>query len=76
MAHLDEIKPGAKFRHYKNQDYEVLTLATDEATEESVVVYRALYGDFGVWVRRASSFCETIDLDGTAVERFKLIPSA
>ncbi len=73
MAQPGDITPGAKFRHYKNKDYEILTLATDEATEESVVVYRALYGDFGVWVRRVSSFCEAVDIDGKATERFNLI---
>lgn len=74
MARLSDITPGAKFRHYKQKDYEVLTLATDEATEEPVVVYRALYGEFGVWVRRVSSFCETVTVDGSEKERFALIP--
>lgn len=74
MARLSDITPGAKFRHFKRKDYEILTLATDEATEEPVVVYRALYGEFGVWVRRVSSFCETIELDGVKTERFALIP--
>ena len=73
MASLSEITPGSRFRHYKQKDYEVLTLATDEATEDPVVVYRALYGDFGVWVRRVSSFCETIEFEGQTVERFSLI---
>lgn len=73
MAKLAEITPGSLFRHYKQKDYEILTLATDEATEEAVVVYRALYGDFGVWVRRVSSFCESVEIDGQSVERFRLI---
>lgn len=73
MARLNDIKPGTKFRHYKQKDYEILTLATDESTEEAVVVYRALYGDYGVWVRRVSNFCETVEVDGQSVERFSLI---
>lgn len=72
MAHLSDIKPGAVFTHYKNKDYEIITLAKDEANSEDVVVYRMLYGDHGVWTRRLSSFCEDVEVDGKMVERFKL----
>ena len=76
MAHKNDIQPGALFMHYKNKDYEIITLATDEATEKPVVVYRALYGDYGAWVRRLESFCETIDIDGNKIERFMLKKAA
>ena len=72
MAHLSDIKPGAIFTHYKNKDYEIIALAKDEANSQDVVVYRMLYGDYGVWTRRLVSFCENIDVDGRAVERFAL----
>ena len=63
------IEPGL-YRHYKGQQYEVLGLATHSETEESLVVYRALYGDFGLWVRPAEMFEETVEVDGAAVPRF------
>lgn len=72
MAQLSEIQPGAVFTHYKNKDYEIIDLATDEATLDRVVVYRTLYGAFDVWVRKVESFCGTVELDGETVERFAL----
>lgn len=72
MADLSDIKPGAVFTHYKNKDYEIITLAKDEANSEDVVVYRMLYGDYGVWTRRLINFCETVEVDGSRVERFAL----
>lgn len=72
MTHKSEITPGAIFTHYKNKDYEIVTLAFDESTTDPVVVYRALYGEKQVWVRRLESFCETIAYEGRDVERFKL----
>ncbi|TBN58609.1 DUF1653 domain-containing protein [Glaciihabitans arcticus] len=58
------------YRHYKGNDYEVLGLATHSETEESLVVYRALYGEFGLWVRPAAMFEETVEVDGEKVPRF------
>jgi hypothetical protein len=76
MAHLSDIKPGAIFTHYKNKNYEVIDLATDEATLDRVVVYRTLYGAFDVWVRKVESFCGSVELEGKTVERFALKKSA
>jgi hypothetical protein len=72
MAHIEDIKPGALFTHYKNKDYQIITIATDEATLDKVVVYKALYGDYGDWIRRVDRFCETVEVDGEMLERFKL----
>ncbi len=72
MARIDDIKPGAIFTHYKNKDYEIITLAKDEANSEDVVVYRMLYGDRGVWTRRLDNFCKILDVDGIQKERFAL----
>lgn len=47
---MDEIKPG-RYRHFKGNEYEVIGLARHSETQEEMVVYRALYGDFGLWVR-------------------------
>lgn len=60
------------YRHYKGQRYRVLGTARHSETMEEVVVYQALYGDFGLWVRPASMFCETVELDGEPIPRFAL----
>ena len=67
-----EIVPG-KYRHFKGKEYEVLCLARHSETEEEMVVYRALYGDFGVWVRPASVWLETVERDGKTYQRFTKI---
>lgn len=46
----ETIKPG-RYRHFKGKEYEVLYIATHSETREKMVVYRALYGERGVWVR-------------------------
>ncbi len=56
------------YRHYKGNLYEVLELAQHSETEELFVVYRALYGDYGVWVRPAAMFTESVN----GVQRFTL----
>ena len=67
-----DITPG-KYRHFKGKEYEVLCLARHSETEEEMVVYRALYGDFGVWVRPASMWLETVERDGKTYRRFTKI---
>ena len=61
------------YRHYKGSLYQVLHTATHSETEESLVVYRCLYGEYGVWVRSLSMFAETVTVDGKEVPRFELI---
>ena len=46
--------PPGRYRHFKGRDYEVIAVARHSETEEPLVVYRALYGEGGVWVRPAS----------------------
>lgn len=67
-----DIKPG-RYRHFKGNEYEVLYLARHSETEEEMVVYRALYGEYGVWVRPASMWCETVERDGRIFQRFTYI---
>ena len=66
---LTEIKPG-RYRHYKGNYYEVITVARHSETEELMVVYRCLYGDFSCWVRPLAMFLEQVTVDGVAVPRF------
>ena len=61
------------YRHYKGNLYEVIDMARHSETEEWLVVYRALYGDYGLWVRPASLFTEMVVYDGQSVSRFQLI---
>lgn len=60
------------YRHFKGNRYEVLELARHSETAEQYVVYRALYGDGGIWVRPLAMFEETIVHNGKRVARFSL----
>ena len=64
-----EITPG-KYRHFKGKEYEVLCMARHSETLEEMVVYRALYGERGVWVRPAAMWNETVERDGKTYRRF------
>ena len=61
------------YRHYKGELYEVMEVATHSETGERLVVYRALYGDYGVWVRPLEMFAENVEKDGNLVPRFALL---
>lgn len=69
---LDEIKIG-RYRHFKGNEYRVLHLAKHSETLEPMVVYQALYGEHGIWVRPAAMWDETIERDGVVVKRFEYI---
>lgn len=69
---MESIKPG-RYRHFKGKEYEVLGVARHSKTEEELVVYRALYGDFGLWVRPVSMWNETVERDGKTFRRFTYI---
>ena len=55
-----EIKPG-KYRHFKGKEYEVLGTARHSETLEPMVVYKALYGEGGLWVRPAAMWNEIVE---------------
>lgn len=67
-----EIKPG-KYRHFKGNYYEVIGIAHHSETMEEMVVYRALYGEHGLWVRPAAMWTETVDRDGYHGPRFEYL---
>lgn len=69
---MDEIRPG-RYRHFKGNEYEVLAMATHSETLEPMVVYRALYGERGVWVRPAAMWNELVERDGKTFRRFTYI---
>ncbi len=64
--------PG-RYRHYKGKDYRVLHVATHSETEEKLVVYQTLYGNYDYWVRPLEMFNETVEIDGKTLPRFALI---
>lgn len=61
------------YEHYKGQRYEVLGLARHSETEEELVVYRALYGEKGLWVRPYGMFVEEVVVEGKAIPRFRFV---
>ena len=67
-----QILPGI-YRHFKGNYYEVLSIARHSETTEPMVVYRALYGDGGVWVRPACMWNEAVNRDGKTSPRFHLL---
>lgn len=68
----NNLKPGV-YKHYKGNLYEVLTVARHTETEEELVVYNALYGERGTWVRPLNMFCENVEVDGKISPRFEFI---
>lgn len=64
------VQPG-RYRHYKGQEYEVLGVARHSENEEEYVVYRALYGDRGLWIRPTTMFEELVVVEGRHVPRFE-----
>ena len=67
-----KLAPG-RYRHYKGQLYEVLGTARHSETLEAMVVYRALYGQRGLWVRPATMFSEQVEVGGKWVPRFRCV---
>ena len=74
LPELPELPPG-RYRHYKGNDYEVIALVRHSETMEVLVLYRALYGERGLWVRPHAMFTENVMLDGRPVRRFAPVES-
>ena len=76
---MDDLKPlpptpTGRYRHYKGGEYEVLDVVRHSERREPMVLYRALYGERGLWVRPHAMFFESVDLDGVRKPRFAAIP--
>ena len=61
---------GELYRHFKNKMYQIVAVATHSETREPLVIYQALYGDRGIWVRPASMWNEEVTRDGVTYRRF------
>ena len=66
------IKLG-RYRHYKGNEYEVIGTAKHSETLEEMAVYRALYGNYDLWVRPLAMFTEEVEVDGKKMPRFEFI---
>lgn len=69
---MGEIRLG-KYRHFKGNEYEVVAVGKHSETLEDYVIYRALYGEGGYWVRPLSMFFEDVERDGKVFPRFEYI---
>jgi hypothetical protein len=69
VSPLPRIRTG-RYRHYKGGEYEVLGVVRHSETLEPLVLYRALYGEQGLWVRPHAMFFETIESGGLRQPRF------
>lgn len=65
--------PGSLYEHYKGHPYKLLYVARHSETLEEYVVYQALYGDHGIWIRPLQMFLEEVVINGQTVPRFKRV---
>ncbi|MCO6504463.1 MAG: DUF1653 domain-containing protein [Snodgrassella sp.] len=61
------------YQHYKGKLYQVIGTARHSETEEKLIVYQCLYGDYSLWVRPKAMFNETVNINGIEQPRFALI---
>ena len=64
------------YQHYKGNMYQVYMTAQHSETEEWMVVYKALYGEEGMWVRPYDMFIERVEVDGVMIDRFTKVDDA
>ena len=69
---MDTVRTG-RWRHFKGNEYRVIGTALHSETMEPMVVYQALYGESGLWVRPAAMWNETVERDGQRIPRFTFI---
>lgn len=69
---MSTIQKG-KYRHFKGNLYEVIDIARNSENLEEVVIYKALYGDCGMWVRPLKMFVEEVEVNGNLQKRFQYI---
>ena len=78
MTYEETVKfiPCGRYRHFKGNEYEVIGIARHSENESPMVVYRALYGEHGLWGRPASMWLEKVERDGRTYQRFERICDA
>ena len=65
------VNPGQKYKHFKGNEYLVLYIAKHSETLEDLVVYQALYGEMGIWVRHLEMFLEQVKVGKQFINRFE-----
>lgn len=70
MNHNSQAYIG-RYRHYKGNEYEVIGVGKHTETEEELVIYRALYEPYEIWIRPFDMFFETVNVDGRDIQRFE-----
>ncbi|HCU65362.1 MAG TPA: DUF1653 domain-containing protein [Rheinheimera sp.] len=73
MDHGDGTVPLGYYRHYKGQLYQLTAIATHSEELQPYAVYRALYGNYDLWVRPLQMFTENVSIQGEEVARFQFI---
>jgi len=68
----DDMLKGT-YRHYKGNQYELLEIGIHTETEEKMVIYKALYAPYGIWVRPYSMFFESVVIEGVEQPRFSKV---
>jgi len=68
----DEPKAGV-YRHFKGNYYRLLQIARHSETQEPMVVYQALYGERGIWVRPLRMWSEQVEREGVTTQRFTYV---
>jgi len=71
-AEQAEVRPG-RYRHFKGREYRVLYVATHSETRERLVIYQALYGEWGIFARPVAMWNEEVARNGVTVKRFTYI---
>lgn len=67
-----KIQPG-KYQHFKGNFYQVIDTVTHSETQETLVLYKPLYGEQALWVRPIEMFLEEVERDGKVFKRFTLV---
>lgn len=65
--------PRGKYRHYKGKDYKLIDIVHHSETQETLVLYQALYGDFDHWVRPFEMFFENVKVGDIETPRFEYL---
>lgn len=69
-----KVRVGAKYRHYKDGEYEVVDVVLHSETQEQMILYRPLYeSEVKLWVRPLELFISEVEVDGKKVPRFRII---